>query len=69
MLYKAFTWKLKEEAEGFEETTEQLAAETVEFEDFLDAGMIEKIEAFTKNELHVWFRDGKMKTMDCSGKG
>ena len=60
---------MKETQQITEETTEQLAAETVEFEDYLDAGMIEKIEAFTKNKLHVWFRDGKMKTMDCSGKG
>lgn len=69
MLYKAFTWKLKEEAESLEEATEQLAAGSMEFEDFLDAGMIEKIEVFTKNELRVWFQDGKMKTMDCPGQG
>ena len=43
-------------------------AETVEFEDFLDTGIIERIEVYSKNELNVCFQDGTLKKIDCSGR-
>jgi len=61
-LYKAFMWKVKEDAENSGEA-DHFTQVPSDFEDFLDTGMIQKIEVFAKNELRVWFRDGEMKTM------
>ena len=49
-------------------TTVHPVSEGMEFDSFLDTGIIEKIEVYTKSELHVCFQCGKMKAMDCSGK-
>ena len=66
-LYRVFMWKVKE-AEDSPNPNIQNDAETVEFEDFLDTGIIERIEVYSKNELNVCFQDGTLKKIDCSGR-
>ena len=66
-LYKAYLWKMKEPT-GSSEPIEHFSADSEGFEEFLEAGMIEKIEVYAKNDVHVQFLDGTVMTMDCSGR-
>ena len=71
-LYKAYTWKLKEKPDTLGAknhfATDHPSKEAMAFEEFLDTGIITKIDVYSKNELHVLFQDGKMKVLNCSGK-
>ena len=40
---------------------ERFETDSMEFDEFLETGMIERIEVFSKNELQIRFRDGKTK--------
>lgn len=66
-LYKQYIHTLKEKSETLV-ATEHSSTEAMEFEEFLNTGIIAKIDVYSKDKLHMWFQDGKVKTLNCSGK-
>ena len=66
-LLKAYFRKTKEALES-SEGTDHFETEGTEFEDFLDSGILQRIEVFSKSEIHLCFNDGAVTSVACSGK-